>query len=133
MGMKEEFDTTSTETLTCPYCGADQEDAKEQEDWGTPEEWTCCDCQRDFVYTTETFVRFTSEDLGEYLQKKLDQENSWLLTLAKELIRLENRKPEELEKQKIRVEKCKQKISDLEKRFDDYCKQSFEPIEEEND
>lgn len=127
------FDTTSTETLTCPYCGEEQEDAREQEDWGTPEEWTCCDCERDFVYTTETFVRFTSEDLGEYLQEKIDQENSWLLTLVEELIRLENGKPEELEKQKIRVEKCKQRISDLEKRFDDYCQQAFEPIEEEND
>lgn len=65
--------------------------------------------------------------------ENLDQENSWLLTLSKELIRLENGKPEELEKQKIRVEKCKQRISDLERRLDDYCKQAFEPIEEEND
>lgn len=130
------FDTTSTETLTCPYCGEEQEDAREQEDWGTPEEWTCWGCERDFVYTTETFLRFTSEDLGEYLEEKLSQEKHWLSILEEEAKELESgnpNKPEQLEKQKARVEKCKQKILDLEKRFDDYCKQAFEPIEVKND
>jgi hypothetical protein len=128
MGMKEEFNTTSTENLICPYCGAEQEEAREQEDWGTPESWTCCDCTRDFLYTTETVLKFTSEDLGEYLDDKLAQENYWLKVLEKELVELE--KPEQLEKQKMKIEKCKQKINDLEERFKIFAAQCFEPIEE---
>lgn len=137
---KGEFDTTSTETLICPYCGAEQEDAREQEDFLIPESWDCCDCTRDFIYTTETYIKFTSEDLGEYLSEKLSQEGYWLKVLEKELLELEKGDPNNsetlriaLERQKIKIEKCKKKILDFEKRFDDFCKQIFEPIEEEND
>jgi len=111
-----EFDTTSTESLVCPYCGTEQEDAREQEDWGIPEEWTCCDCCKDFVYTTETYVKFTSEDLGEYLSDKIEQEKYHLLVLEKE------------SKSETAIERSKKRLEDLEKRFDLFAKSCFEDV-----
>lgn len=126
----KEYDTISTDILICPYCGAEQEDAREQEDWSTPENWTCCDCTRDFVYTTESYFKFTSEDLGEYLNEKISQEKHWLSVLERELEELEKGDDKisetlkiAVDRQKIKIDKTKRKISDLEERFNLYCEQ----------
>lgn len=75
---KEEFDTTSTKQLICPYCGEDQEDARECENYGESELFTCQSCTRDFVYLTETYLLYTSEDLEEHFSDRLTQERLWV-------------------------------------------------------
>jgi hypothetical protein len=117
---KEEFDTTSTENLICPYCGAEQEEAREQEDWGTPETWECCDCTRDFIYTTETVLKFTSEDLGEYLEDKIEQEQSWFRVLEKDYNSIKNdffSDADKTEKARIKMERTSERIGELKKRL----------------
>lgn len=130
---REEFDTTSTETLICPYCGAEQEDAREQEDWGTPETWECCDCTKDFVYTTETVLKFTSENLGEYLEDKIRQEKYHLSVLEKNLKELQS--GDEIENkikllnQLISIDKSKKRLAAYEEKLDLFAKSCFEDIE----
>lgn len=82
---REEFDTTSTKDLICPYCGEEQEDAREAENLGESELFTCQSCTRDFVYSTETYLLYTSEDLEEHFSDRLVQEKLWLATLQKDL------------------------------------------------
>ena len=126
---KEELDTTSTEQLVCPYCGEEQEDAREAENLGEAELFTCSDCCRDFVYSTETYLLYTSEDMGEHFKERLEQEKYWRSVITKDL---ETSDWSERENAKQGVQRnlarCEQKIRTYEERLKDYEAQKFQEI-----
>lgn len=123
--MTSEFDTISQDKLICPYCGCEQEDAREQEDWGTPENWECSDCCKDFVYTTETVLKFSSERLDTFLEEKIFQESHWLNVLEHDFNSIRNDETnceERRKKADEKIERTRNRLKQLQERFDNFVK-----------
>ena len=126
---KEDFDTTSTKQLVCPYCGEEQEDAREAENLGEAENFTCYNCCRDFVYSTETYLLYTSEDMGEHFKERLEQEKHWLSTIIKDLETSDWSEREDAKKRvEINLARCEKRIRTYEERLKDYEVQKFQEI-----
>ena len=116
---KEEFDTTSTKQLVCPYCGEEQEDAGEAENLGESEIFTCYSCTRDFVYSTETYLLYTSEDLEEHFSDRLMQEKLWVAVLQKDLDS-NIPSPENAERTKRNIKRCEDRIAKYQEALKNY-------------
>jgi len=59
---KEEFDTTYTHNLTCPYCGYEHEGEYDFEgEYNETITHKCWNCEKEFVFEAECVLKFTSK------------------------------------------------------------------------
>jgi DNA-directed RNA polymerase subunit RPC12/RpoP len=104
MTKKQKFFTEQTDYLVCPHCGY------EHSDWEGQAEpyFDCHNCEKEFAFSTETILLFTSETLEQHLDK-----------LTRQLNWIESTKTDDLqykfhEKSK---KKLKQNIAEVEERI----------------
>lgn len=97
MPKKEKFYTEQTDYLVCPHCGY------EHSDWEGQAEpyFDCHNCEKEFAFSTETILLFTSETLEQYSDKLTRQLNYIESTKNDDLLYKSNQKSKKKLKQNI--------------------------------
>ena len=104
MTKKEKFFTEQTDNLVCPHCGY------EHDCWEGQAEpfFDCHNCEKEFVFSTETILQFSSETLERYSDR-----------LTKQLNYIESTKTDDLQYKfhKKSKKKLKQNIAEVEEKI----------------
>ena len=97
MPKKEEFFTEQTDNLVCPHCGY------EHDCWEGQAEpyFECHNCEKEFAFSTETILQFSSKTLEEHLDKLTKQLNWIESTKTDDLLYKSNEKSKKKLKRNI--------------------------------